>query len=45
MAQKKVSFKNSNNGHITMSAVVNFPKGFDEKKNIPLSLSATRVAV
>ncbi|WDF65523.1 alpha/beta hydrolase [Flavobacterium sp. KACC 22763] len=32
MSQKKVSFKNSNNGNISMSAVINFPEGFNETK-------------
>lgn len=31
----KISFVNSNNTSITMSAVVNFPPGFDEKKKYP----------
>ncbi|PZQ98169.1 MAG: hypothetical protein DI539_29660, partial [Flavobacterium psychrophilum] len=35
MAQKKISFKNSNNGHITMSAIINTPEGFDDKKKYP----------
>lgn len=32
MSQKKVNFKNSNNGTISMSAVINFPEGFNENK-------------
>ncbi len=32
---QKVNFKNSNNGNITMSAVVNFPKGFDKSQHYP----------
>lgn len=32
---KKISFKNSNNQNITMSAVINFPEGFDERKQYP----------
>ena len=32
MSQKKVNFKNSNNGNISMSAVINFPEGFNETK-------------
>ncbi|WP_410221231.1 alpha/beta hydrolase [Pedobacter sp.] len=32
MAQQKVNFKNSNNQSIMMSAVINFPKGFDPNK-------------
>jgi len=31
----KISFKNSNNPTITMSAVINFPEGFDESKSYP----------
>lgn len=31
----KISFANSNNKTITMSAVINFPEGFDEKKHYP----------
>lgn len=31
----KVSFANSNNKTITMSAVISFPEGFDETKNYP----------
>ncbi|SDK40089.1 Dienelactone hydrolase family protein [Agrobacterium fabrum] len=31
----KISFKNSNNPTITMSAVINFPEGFDESKTYP----------
>ncbi|AGB73213.1 MULTISPECIES: alpha/beta hydrolase [Rhizobium] len=31
----KISFANSNNKTITMSAVINFPEGFDEKKSYP----------
>ncbi len=30
MSQQKVNFKNSNNGNITMSAIINFPEGFNE---------------
>lgn len=32
MSQKKVNFKNSNNGNIIMSAVINLPIEFDESK-------------
>jgi fermentation-respiration switch protein FrsA (DUF1100 family) len=32
---KKVSFKSRNGQDITISAVVNFPKGFDESKKYP----------
>lgn len=35
MAQK-INFKNSNNVNITMSAVINFPEGFSEKKKYPV---------
>ena len=31
----KISFKNSNNPTITMSAVINVPEGFDESKTYP----------
>lgn len=31
----KISFNNSNNPTITMSAVIHFPPGFDEKKGYP----------
>ncbi|MFE0019265.1 alpha/beta hydrolase [Mesorhizobium sp. NPDC059054] len=31
----KISFANSNNKTITMSAVINFPEGFDETKRYP----------
>ncbi|WP_210243439.1 alpha/beta hydrolase [Mesorhizobium sp. B2-3-5] len=31
----KISFANSNNKTITMSAVINFPAGFDEKRSYP----------
>jgi fermentation-respiration switch protein FrsA (DUF1100 family) len=31
----KISFKNSNNPAITMSAVINFPDGFNETKSYP----------
>lgn len=31
----KISFANSNNKTIAMSAVIDFPAGFDEKKNYP----------
>lgn len=31
----KISFANSNNKTITMSAVINFPEGFDETKSYP----------
>lgn len=30
--QKKITFKNSNNPSITMSALINFPEGFDDSK-------------
>lgn len=36
MAQQKVNFKNSNNGNITMSAVINFPEGFIESNKYPV---------
>lgn len=32
---QKVNFKNSNNGNIVMSAVINFPEGFSESKKYP----------
>ncbi|MBD0261547.1 MAG: hypothetical protein ICV78_02185 [Tolypothrix sp. Co-bin9] len=32
---QKISFKNSNNPNITMSALINFPEGFDESKKYP----------
>lgn len=32
----KVSFKNTNNPAIDMSAVINFPEGFDESKSYPV---------
>ncbi|SFH06264.1 alpha/beta hydrolase [Pedobacter insulae] len=35
MSQQKISFKNSNNGNITMSAVINFPEGFNEDQKYP----------
>ncbi|NEV15314.1 hypothetical protein C9417_31070 [Rhizobium sp. SEMIA 4088] len=35
MEMGKISFANSNNKTITMSAVINFPEGFDEKKSYP----------
>lgn len=35
MTQQKVNFKNSNNGNIIMSAVINFAEGFDENKKYP----------
>lgn len=35
MSQQKISFKNSNNGNITMSAVINFPEGFKEHQKYP----------
>jgi hypothetical protein len=31
----KISFANSNHTTITMSAVINFPEGFDERKRFP----------
>ena len=31
----KISFANSNNGTITMAAVIEFPKGFDESRKYP----------
>jgi hypothetical protein len=31
----KISFANSNNKTITMSAVINFPDGFEERKKYP----------
>ncbi len=35
MSQQKISFKNSNNSNITMSAVINFPEGFKENQPYP----------
>ncbi|WP_026769715.1 alpha/beta hydrolase [Asinibacterium sp. OR53] len=35
MSQQKVNFKNSNNGNITMAAVINFPEGFNESQKYP----------
>lgn len=35
MSQQKISFKNSNNPSITMSALINFPEGFDATKKYP----------
>ncbi len=35
MSQQKVNFKNSNNGHITMAAIINFPEGFNENQKYP----------
>ncbi|TPK70223.1 alpha/beta hydrolase [Mesorhizobium sp. B2-4-15] len=35
MEMDKISFANSNNKTITMSAVINFPAGFDEKRSYP----------
>jgi len=35
MSQQKISFKNSNNGNIMMSAVINFPEGFNESQKYP----------
>ena len=32
---QKITFPNSNNATITMSAVLNFPKGFDENRKYP----------
>ena len=36
MSQQKINFKNSNNGNITMSAVINFPEGFNENQKQPI---------
>lgn len=36
MSQQKINFKNSNNGNITMSAVINFPEGFNENQKQPV---------
>jgi len=36
MSQQKINFKNSNNGTITMSAVINFPEGFNENHQYPV---------
>ncbi|WPU93684.1 alpha/beta hydrolase [Mucilaginibacter sabulilitoris] len=36
MSQQKNNFKNSNNGNITMSAVINFPEGFNENQKYPV---------
>jgi hypothetical protein len=30
--EKKINFKNTNNPGITMSALINFPDGFNERK-------------
>ncbi|WP_200977950.1 alpha/beta hydrolase [Echinicola sp. 20G] len=35
MPQEKINFKNSNNGNITMSAIINFPEGFDKNQQYP----------
>lgn len=35
MTTKKITFKNSNNPAITMSALINFPAGFAESKKYP----------
>nr|WP_295869516.1 alpha/beta hydrolase [uncultured Chitinophaga sp.] len=35
MSQQKVNFKNSNNGNITMAAVINFPEGFSQQQKYP----------
>ncbi|NWJ25919.1 alpha/beta hydrolase [Rhizobium sp. Td3] len=35
MTMGKISFTNSNNPEITMSAVINFPAGFDENRQYP----------
>lgn len=35
MSQEKLSFKNSNNSHITLSAVLYYPEGFDKSKQYP----------
>ncbi len=35
MSQQKVNFKNANNANITMSAVINFPEGFNENQKYP----------
>ncbi|MFT4154341.1 alpha/beta hydrolase [Parafilimonas sp.] len=35
MSQQKVNFRNSNNGNITMVAVIFFPEGFDETNKYP----------
>ncbi|NSL87022.1 alpha/beta hydrolase [Chitinophaga sp. Mgbs1] len=34
-SQKKISFKNSNNANILISAVINFPEDFNEDKKYP----------
>lgn len=36
MSEQKVNFKNSNNGNITMSAIINFPEGFNENQKYPV---------
>lgn len=36
MSQQKVNFKNSNNANIIMSAVINFPEGFNENQKYPV---------
>ncbi|MDV4043705.1 hypothetical protein CMT37_12860 [Elizabethkingia anophelis] len=35
MSQKKINFNNSNNANITMSAVINYPEGFNENQKYP----------
>lgn len=35
MSKQKINFKNSNNGNITMSAVINFPERFNENQKYP----------
>lgn len=35
MSQEKISFKNSNNSTITMSAVIYYPEEFDNSLNYP----------
>ena len=32
---QKINFKNANNPGITMSALINFPEGFDQSKKYP----------
>ncbi|KIC63941.1 alpha/beta hydrolase [Chryseobacterium taiwanense] len=36
MIQQKVNFRNTNNGNITMAAVINFPEGFNENQKYPV---------
>jgi hypothetical protein len=40
----KISFPNSNNQTIAMSAVINFPEGFDESRSYPTVSCRIRAA-